>query len=126
MFVLRLMMAMFLLGCSADGGAARRVSLTLPRLPARGEAVLLKVEVGEIGHNQLHVTTGSGRELGTISTYGVKPGTPAGTYIVPVPPDAMSGDHLTVLLTILEGNTEHAATRREVKGVSIAIRPAQP
>ena len=126
MFVLRLMMAVLLLGHSADGSAARRVSLTLPHPPATGESVCLKVEVGEIGHNQVHVTTSSGRELGTISTYGVRSGRPAGTYTLPVPADAMSDNHLTVLLTVIEGETERPATLREVKAVSLAIRPAKP
>ncbi|UWZ81944.1 hypothetical protein [Occallatibacter riparius] len=126
MFVLHLLMAVFLLGYSADGSPTRRVSLTLPHPPATGETIWLKVEVGEIGHNQVHVTTSSGRELGTISTYGVKSGKPAGTYTLPVPADAMSGTHLTVLLSIIQGRTEHAASLREVKAVSIGLRPAKP
>lgn len=126
MFVLHLVMAVFLLGHSADGSPARRVSLTLPHTPAAGETIWLKVEVGEIGHNQVHVTTSTGRELGTISTYGVKSERPAGTYTLPVPADAMSGTRLTVVLTVIEGQTEHSATLREVKAVSIGIRPAKP
>jgi hypothetical protein len=126
MFVLHLALAVFLSGYPAAGPTGRRVTLDLPHPPAQGETVWLKVDVGEIGRHELHVTTSNGRELGTISTYGVKSGRPAGTYTLPVPADAISSNHLTVLLVVIDGDTQRAATRREVKGVSVALQSAKP
>lgn len=125
MHVSHVALAVLLWGQSAGGPAGRRVTLSLQHPPARGETVWLNVDVGAIGHDQVHVTTSDGRELGTISTYGLRAGRVAGTYTLPVPADAISGDHLTVLLTIIEGKTERAATEREVTSVRVSIQPAR-
>ena len=117
-------LAVLLWGELAAAGAGRKVTLSLPHPLAHGETVWLNVGVGAIGHKQLHVTTADGRELGTISAYGPKAGSTGGTYTLPVPADAISGDHLTILLTIIEGKTEHAATEREVINIRVSIQPA--
>ena len=122
--MLHLALAMMLWGQTAAGLAGRAITLSLPHPPAHGETVWLKVDVGAIGHGQVRVTTERGRELGTISTYGLKAGRVAGTYTLPVPADALSGDRIRVVFTMIEGNKERPATQAEVTGVSVGIRPA--
>jgi len=117
-------LAMMLWGQAAGGSAGRAVTLSLPHRPVHGETVWLKVEVGAIGHGQVRVTTASGRELGTISAYGLKAGRVAGTYTLPVPADEISGDRIRVVFTTIEGNKQRPATRAEVTGVVVGIRPA--
>ena len=117
-------LAVLLWGELAAAAAGRKVTLSLPHPLARGETVWLIVGVGAIGHKQLHVTTADGRELGTITAYGPKAGSTGGTYTLPVPADAIAEDHLTILLNIIEGETEHAATEHEVIGVRVSIRSA--
>jgi hypothetical protein len=115
-------LAVALMGQSAAGRAGRRVTLSLPQPPVHGETVVLTVQLGAIGHDQVHITTAGGRELGTISGYGLKAGRPAGSYAVPVPADAVTDGHVTVVFSMIEGNTERAATQEEVKDVKITVR----
>jgi hypothetical protein len=63
-----------------DDGAA------LPRKLQAGERVLLKVELGAVGGGkEIVVRTPDGALIGTVSPHGIRHGTAAGTYLVPVP-----------------------------------------
>lgn len=123
--MLSLALAMLLWGQAAGVPSGGIVTLSLPHPPASGETVWLKVEVGAIGHSQVHVTTGPGRELGTISTFGVKADRAAGAYTLPIPADAMTGDRIRIVFTTIRGGKERPATPSEVTGASIGIRQAQ-
>ena len=64
--------------------------IALPRTLAAGERVLLEVRVGTIGSGQeVVLRTADGRLIGTVSPHGIRPGHAAGTYVVPVPPEAL-------------------------------------
>lgn len=64
--------------------------IALPRTPAAGERVVLEVELGAIGSgHEVVLRTSDGLLVGTVSPHGIKPGNAAGTYAVPVPPEAL-------------------------------------
>jgi hypothetical protein len=77
-----------------DGGMLQEGLLhdiALPRTPAAGARVLLEVRVGAIGSGQeVVLRTADGRLIGTVSPHGIRPGNAAGTYVVPVPPEALA------------------------------------
>ena len=64
--------------------------IALPRTPVAGERAVLEVELGAIGSGQeIVLRTSDGLLIGTISPHGIRPGNAAGTYVVPVPPEAL-------------------------------------
>jgi virulence-associated protein VagC len=111
----------------ASAVAGRSVTLTLPHELRAGETAWLEVSVGVIGHAEIEITTPNGRSLGVISPYAVRPGHPAGTYIVPVPAEAITGDRLP-LRVFLNRNSHalRAPTAKEVTAIRVQIRSAKP
>lgn len=98
-------------------------TLVLPHALRAGEIAVIEVQVGNIARGQeIHITTNSGRELGTLSAFGVKSGRIAGTYPVPVPSEAVAGRDLAVRLTVTgNGAKPRAPTAREVRSVKVVI-----
>jgi hypothetical protein len=111
-----------ILAQTAWGDGGREVTVTLPRALRAGEMVWLEVELGALARGQeLSVSTMSGRSLGTISPYGPRSGQEGGTYTVPLPPDVIAGDRVTVRLTI--GNAKRAPKPDELKSVRVKVAP---
>jgi len=104
-------------------GAEGDRTLALPRALHPGEIAVIEVQVGTLARGQeIHVATQAGRELGVISTYGVKSGQVAGTYPVPVPRDAIADTQLIVRLSITtSGAQPRAPTEKEITKVGIVI-----
>jgi hypothetical protein len=129
--VTRLATALALLALLAHGGtplaqaedtaAAREVTLTLPHPLAAGEIAWLVVELGRLSRGQeIDVNTASGKRLGTISPYGTHIGQAAGTFTLPVPPDAIHDGKITVRLSISGGGAPpRAPAAREVRRVTL-------
>ena len=97
------------------------MTLVLPHPLHAGEIAWLQVRVGTIARGQeIDVTTASGSELGTISPYGVR--AEAGTYTLPVPPDAIQNGQLSVKLSITQfGASPRPVTAREVRSVTLSL-----
>jgi hypothetical protein len=75
---------------SSHDGDSGHHEVALTRTPAAGERVVLEVELGVIGSGrEVVLRTWDGLLIGTISPYGIRPGNAAGTYAVPVPPEAL-------------------------------------
>jgi len=74
------------------------------------------------------VSTESGELLGSISTFGVPAGKPGGTFLVPVPLDAVHGGRLDVRLTISGSDGERTPTAAEVTGIRLLMAgpPGRP
>ena len=88
------------------------------------ETAWIEVKVGPIGRGQeIAVATTSDRELGVISPFGVRTGSDAGTYVLPVPRDAIQNGRLSIRLTITQFGTTRAPTTEEVRGVSLKRAP---
>lgn len=104
-------------------GDAREITLALPHVLRKGEAVWLLVEVGVIGHEQIQLMTQNGRPLGTISPFGVRSGQAAGIYTVPVPAEAIVDGKLALQLSVLQsGRAQRAPTTEEIKSVRVVVR----
>ena len=102
---------------------ARQVTLVLPHALRKGETAWLLVKVGAIGHDQIQIMTQDGRPLGTISPFGIRSGKSAGTYTVPVPPEALHNGRLALRLSVMHsGRAPRAATTKEVKSLRLLIR----
>lgn len=100
-------------GAGIDGLA---YDLTLPRQPRPGERVLLEVRLGVIGSGQeVVLRTRDGTLVGTASPHGIRAGSPAGTYVVPVPPEIL--EH--------EGRDGHLQLRIRIEPADTAPRPAR-
>jgi hypothetical protein len=108
------------LACAAGG---RLFQLTLPHALREGESAVLEVTLGRLTTREpIEVRTATGRLLGSVSTLGVPRGREAGTYLVPVPNDAIVDGRLSIRLSL--GRNRRAPTREEVKAVKLSIRPS--
>lgn len=106
----------------AQAAAGRVETLSLPHALRAGESASLEIQVGAVSHGtEIEVTTTAGQLLGVISPFGVRRGNEAGTYTVPVPPDAISNNHVSVRLLLKYYQAQRAPTRKEVKSVRIRI-----
>ncbi|HEX3067662.1 MAG TPA: hypothetical protein VHX14_03730 [Thermoanaerobaculia bacterium] len=116
-------LALFSVG--AHHSDCRTVNLVLPHALRPGEIATLLVTVGVIPRSgEIDITTSSGRELGTISPYGIRAGHESGTYAVPLPAGAISGRRVSLLLSLRANGKTSAPTVRQVKRVSVRIRGA--
>ena len=114
--------ALFAVLSPAAHAAAGDATLQLPRALAAGETAVIQVQVGVLARGQeIHVTTADGRELGTISPFGVRAGHAAGTYPIPVPADAFAGRQLTVHVSVTGAGAPHAPTAQEVRRIDIVV-----
>ena len=117
--------ALALFSLLAQRPAARTVTLTLPHALRSGETATLVVSVGVIPKGaRIEVTTLSGRDLGTVSPYGIRPGHEAGSYTVPIPADAIEGRRVRILLSLAFAGTRRAPTESEVR-VALRIRTSK-
>jgi hypothetical protein len=104
-------------------GDARKMTLTLPYALGEGETAWLLVKVGAIDHHEIRLTTEDGRDLGTISPFSVRSSHAAGTYTVPVPPEAFHDARLALRISIVQsGRSQRSPTHEEVKHVRLVIR----
>jgi hypothetical protein len=112
-------------GSAQDGNvaAARDITLALPHPLRAGETASIEVQLGPVSRGRvINVTTAAGRPLGTISPFGVRRGQDAGTYTLPVPPDAISDGRVSARLTISQpGAPPRAPTAQEVRDVKLTV-----
>jgi hypothetical protein len=106
---------------AVQAGAVTRLMLPHPLAP--GEIAWIEVQVGAIARGrEIEVTTASGQPLGVISPFGVRLGQDAGTYTLPVPPDAIRDGAVAVRLAITQpGRPPRPPTAEEVRSVTLAI-----
>jgi hypothetical protein len=97
--------------------------LILPHALQKGETAWLLVRVGVIGHHQIQLATKDGRPMGTISPFDVRSGRGAGTYTIPVPPEALDKQWLAFRLSVVESDgTERVPKAGEIKSIRLVIR----
>jgi hypothetical protein len=116
-----------LTACAHAGAWRHGDGIALPRMPAAGKRVLLEVELGVIGSGQEVVLRAlDGRLIGTVSPHGIRPGNAAGTYVVPVPDDALASSlergrlHLRFVIE-RAGAAARPATADEVRNVRAVV-----
>jgi hypothetical protein len=97
------------------------IVLTLPHPPRAGDHLVVAVTVGPIGHRRIELTTASGQRLGTITAFGVSARESGGTYLLPVPLDAVRDDRLDLRLTITGDGEARSPTQEEVTAVRLTM-----
>ena len=120
-------MLVFIAGpvAAGDDGA---MTLVLPHPLRAGETVFVEVTMGVVQRGQeVDVTTADGRLIGTVSPFGIRTGQAAGTYTIPVPPDAIDDGKLSLRLRISRPDgPPRPPTADEVTGVTLAIAGSRP
>ena len=121
------LLTLLILPACASAAGGEEV-LTLPRPLKAGETAVVTVEVGVIQRGQeIRVTTASGQLIGTISPFGIRAGKEAGTYVLPVPAEAVRNGKLSLQLRITQfDGPPRAPTEQEVKSLKLAVVPAPP
>ncbi|MDA9475266.1 hypothetical protein XI03_12340 [Bradyrhizobium sp. CCBAU 65884] len=96
-------------------------TLTLPHSIGPGAIAWLEVQIGPLAPGQrVRVTTRTGELLGAISPFGRAERQSPGTYSLPVPPDVIHDDALSVIVTITEANMPpRAPTPTEVQNLKL-------
>lgn len=104
-------------------GQGRVVNLVLPREVSAQEAVWVELKLGVLATGaEIEVETTEGKALGTISPHGIRPGNEAGTYVLPVPPEAITDKRLSLRLVLKQpDSSKRAPTIKEVKNVRLKI-----
>jgi hypothetical protein len=113
---------------TSAGPTNRVVEVTVPRGIAANETADLEVQTGVLTRGaQVDVRTPSGRLIGTISPFAIRPGQPAGTYSFPLTRDEIRDGHVTVCLSVrLAGQPARAPTPAEIGQVTIALTRTVP
>ncbi len=109
---------------AADGTTV----LVLPHALQPGEIAFIQVTVGAIARGQeVEVATMDGRAIGTVSPFGIRAGQQAGTYTMPVPPEAIRDGKLSLRLRITQfDGPPRLPTSDEVKDVQLVIAGTRP
>jgi hypothetical protein len=102
-------------------GAAQELTLALPHPLREDESAGIEVHLGPIARGRVvTVTTASGQPLGTLSPFGTRVGEDAGTYTLPVPPDAIRDGRVAIRLSITQaGGPPRPPTAQEVPSVRL-------
>ena len=101
------------------------MNLVLPRSLNADEGVAVELKLGVLERgNEIKVETTSGRNLGTISPYGIRAGEAAGTYTVPVPPEVVSNKRVSLRIILDQHSRgKRAPTSQELRAVRLQITP---
>ena len=104
---------------------SRAVALTVPHAPSPQEGIYLSVQVGVIIRGtEIEIATPSGKWIGTVSPFAIRPGQPAGTYVFPLDPTLIQNGHITVDLSLTRpGMPDRPPTPDEVPKVGILYMP---
>ena len=120
---------LFCLNCFGAGSqpGALTLTLALPRTPAPGEAIRVRVNAGVLPHGaRIIVRTVTGKIAGTVAPYGVASGQEAGTYTIPIPAEAVSNGKLSLTFELKDRHGHvRAATQNEVLGAEVVLIPVK-
>jgi hypothetical protein len=101
--------------------ATRTITLHLQHALTPHQALVAIVRLGAVPRGTtILVQTADGRLLGAISPYAIVPGQEAGTYMVPVPADAVKDGEVTLRVGVETSATLTRTPRAdEVRSVSL-------
>jgi hypothetical protein len=108
------------------GAASGTLILKLPRSPAAGEAVCVRISVGVLPRNaRIVVRLDNGEIVGTVAPYGVRPNQKVGVYTIPIPTNAVLKGKVSLRLEVEEKSaaTTRAPTQAEVEDAKLAFVP---
>ena len=114
----------FALLVQTAGAPGRVVNLALPRSLTANEGVSVELKLGVLARGaEIVVETVSGKLVGVVSPYGIRAGEEAGTYTVPLPPEAISNNRVSLRLTLKQGREKRTPTTKQIKDVRLQITP---
>ena len=114
----------FALLVQTAGAPGRVVNLALPRSLTADEGVSLELKLGVLARGaEIVVETASGKLVGVVSPYGIRAGEEAGTYTVPLPPEAISNNRVSLRLILMQGREKRTPTTKQIKDVRLQITP---
>ena len=114
----------FALLVQTAGAPGRVVNLALPRSLTANEGVSVELKLGVLARGaEIVVETMSGKLVGVVSPYGIRAGEEAGTYTVPLPPEAISNNRVSLRLTLKQGREKRTPTTKQIKEVRLQITP---
>jgi hypothetical protein len=119
----RISAAVLTLGIALAADVGKEMVLKLPHRLHPGETAWIEVRVANLARGQeIDIATDTGRFLGSISPYVRQTSSETSTYTVPLPVDAISGDHVKLRLsTDGYGGVPRAPSAEEVKSVKVKI-----
>jgi hypothetical protein len=108
---------------TTSGGQGRVVNLVLPRDLNANEVVWVELKLGVLASGaEVEVETTEGEPVGTVSPHGIRAGNEAGTYTLPVPPNAIINKRLSLRLILKQpDSSKRAPTNKEVNNVRLKI-----
>ena len=114
----------FALLVQTAGVPGRVVNLALPRSLTANEGVSVELKLGVLARGaEIVVETASGKLVGVVSPYGIRAGEEAGTYTVPLPPEAISNNRVSLRLILKQGGEKRTPTTKQIKDVRLQITP---
>lgn len=120
-----LMAAWMFFALLAQASTGRMETLALPHALRPGETAWLEVKVGAIARGaEIEIATTSGQLLGVISPFGTHQGNEGGIYTLPLAPEAISNDRVSLRLALRYSGRSRAPSPQEVKSISVKIAPA--
>lgn len=107
----------------ASGAPGQVVNLVLPRSLATDESLAVELKLGVLERgDRIEVESMSGKLLGAISPYGIRAGEEAGTYTVPVPPELVANNRVSLRIILDQHSRgKRAPTNKELRGVRLQI-----
>jgi hypothetical protein len=120
LFATLISFALLVQTASAPG---RLVNLVLARSLGDDEAAAVELKLGVIERGaEVEVETASGKLLGVISPYGIRSGNAAGTYTLPLPPEAISNKRVSLRIILnLHSRGKRAPNAKEVRSIRLKI-----
>lgn len=103
-----------------------KMLLALPRARAADEQVAVRITVGTLAKGaRIVVKIAGGEVVGAVAPFGVLPGRKAGSFMVPVPLEAMKDGKVTLQLEVeeLTGGKTRAPTKVEVEAAHLELMP---
>ena len=112
----------FALLVQTSGAPGRVVNLALPRDLKADEGVSVELTLGVLARGaEIVVETVSGKHVGVVSPYGIRAGEEAGTYTLPLPPEAISDNRVSLRLILQYSGEKRTPTDKEIKDVQLKI-----
>jgi hypothetical protein len=114
-----------------DPASPSRGALTLavPRPPATGESLLLRVEVGPLARGALLVVrTAGGTRVGSIAPFGARAREKGGFYTLPLPQKLVATGEIDLRFEIDQKGAKavRPPTAKELLGVELVFVPITP
>jgi hypothetical protein len=102
--------------------------LTVPctHKPSSDELIVLRLKVAPLGDGgSIEVSTLDNTHVGGVTPFGVRSGSEARYYSIPVPAKAVVGNEVIVRLEVVDksGKNKRPPTRTEIEGATLAYLP---